>query len=267
MTATIRVLLADDEALVRAGLAAILSVHDDLEVVGEATDGVEAVSLARRLKPDVTLMDLRMPRLDGIAATRRIVAKVLGRVLALTTFDIDRDVFLALEADASGFLLKSTPADALAPSIRTTHAGLALLGPSVVARLSRVAISALDNPSASSRSVSCSQAVSMPRTVTRRASAGCAYLCTSPTSFHSRLPHTSRIRNNHQQRSATPRNGSLTKPTNLSVKSGHSQGHWGRIIMRSRARPFRHRHPHRIGTRHAPQADTWSGQCPRRVFV
>jgi DNA-binding NarL/FixJ family response regulator len=135
MTAAIRILLADDEELVRAGLAAILSVHDDLEVMGEARDGAEAVSLARRLKPDVTLMDLRMPRLDGIAATRRIVAEGLGRVLALTTFDIDRDVFRALEAGASGFLLKSTPADALAPAVRTTHAGQALLAPSVVARL------------------------------------------------------------------------------------------------------------------------------------
>lgn len=135
MTATIRILLADDEALVRAGFAAILSIHDDFEVVGQATDGAEAVTLARRLKPDVTLMDLRMPRLDGIAATRRIVAEGLGRVVVLTTFDLDRDVFQALEAGASGFLLKSTSADALAPAVRTTHAGQSLLAPSVVARM------------------------------------------------------------------------------------------------------------------------------------
>ncbi len=135
MSSPIRVLIADDQALVRAGFAAILSMVDDLEVIGEATDGVEAVAIARRERPDVVLMDVHMPRLDGIAATGAIVGERLAKVLVLTTFDLDKYVLDALRAGASGFLLKDAPAESLAPAVRTVHAGQSLLAPSVVARL------------------------------------------------------------------------------------------------------------------------------------
>ena len=116
-----RVLIADDQALVRAGFRMILDAEDDLDVVGEAADGAEAVEHARRLTPDVVLMDIRMPELDGIEATRRIVA--LGgdapvRVLMLTTFDLNEYVYEALRAGASGFLLKDVPPEQLAAGIR-----------------------------------------------------------------------------------------------------------------------------------------------------
>ncbi|WP_375401392.1 response regulator [uncultured Amnibacterium sp.] len=135
MTAPIRVAIADDQALVRAGFGAILSMSADIEVVGEATDGVEAMELVRRVRPDIVLMDVHMPRLDGIQATAAIVAAQLARVLVLTTFDLDEYVLDALRAGASGFLLKDTPAESLAPAIRTVHAGQSLLSPTVVARL------------------------------------------------------------------------------------------------------------------------------------
>ncbi len=135
MSERIRVGIADDQALVRAGFTAILGVYPDLEVVGEAEDGVGAVDLARRLRPDIVLMDVHMPRLDGIQATERIVADGLAKVLVLTTFDLDRYVLDALRAGASGFLLKDAPAESLAPAIRTVHAGQSLLSPAVVTRL------------------------------------------------------------------------------------------------------------------------------------
>jgi DNA-binding NarL/FixJ family response regulator len=133
---SIRVLIADDQDLVRAGLSMIIDARDDLSVVGEAADGLEAIVLAERLRPDVILMDVRMPRLDGIEATRRLVAAGNpARVIMLTTFDLDEPVFAALRAGASGFLLKDTrPAD-LAEAVRVVARGEALLAPTVTRRL------------------------------------------------------------------------------------------------------------------------------------
>jgi DNA-binding NarL/FixJ family response regulator len=133
-----RVLIADDQALVRAGFRMILDAEDDLDVVGEASDGAEAVKLARQLKPDVVLMDIRMPELDGIEATRRVAE--LGtdppvRVLMLTTFDLNEYVYEALRAGASGFLLKDVPPEQLAAGIRIVAEGEALLAPSITKRL------------------------------------------------------------------------------------------------------------------------------------
>ncbi len=130
------ILLADDQALVRGGFRLILEAQDDLEVVGEAENGREAVELVRSLRPDVVLMDVRMPELDGITATRRIVGEGLAsRVLVLTTFDEDEIVYEALLAGASGFLLKSVPPARLAEGVRTVAAGEALLAPSITRRL------------------------------------------------------------------------------------------------------------------------------------
>jgi DNA-binding NarL/FixJ family response regulator len=132
----IRVLVADDQALVSAGFRAILEAHDDIEVVAEAADGAEAVELTRATKPDVALLDVRMPRLDGIEATRRIVAEGLPtRVLILTTFDLDEYVYGALKGGASGFLLKDVPRDQLVAGVRAVAAGDALLAPAVTRRL------------------------------------------------------------------------------------------------------------------------------------
>jgi DNA-binding NarL/FixJ family response regulator len=134
----IRVLVADDQTLVRAGFRVLVESAADLEVVGEAGDGVEAVELAHRELPDVVLMDIRMPRLDGLEATRRIVALDQAehvRVLFLTTFDLDEYVYAALRAGASGFLLKDTPPADLLAAIRVVAAGDALLAPSVTRRL------------------------------------------------------------------------------------------------------------------------------------
>jgi DNA-binding NarL/FixJ family response regulator len=132
----ISVVVADDQALVRGGFRMILEAQDDLEVAGEAEDGAEAVARVRELRPDVVLMDVRMPVLDGIAATRRIVDEGLpARVLVLTTFDHDEIVYEALRAGASGFLLKSVPPARLAEGIRTVAAGEALLAPSITRRL------------------------------------------------------------------------------------------------------------------------------------
>lgn len=133
---TTRVLLADDQALVRAGFRMILEAQDDIEVVGEAGDGSQAIELARAHAPDVVLMDVRMPHLDGIAATRAIVGEAPAtRVLVLTTFDLDDYVYDALTAGASGFLLKDVGRDDLVAAVRVIAAGEALLAPTVTRRL------------------------------------------------------------------------------------------------------------------------------------
>jgi DNA-binding NarL/FixJ family response regulator len=134
----VRILIADDQALVRAGFRMILDAEDDLDVVGEAADGLQAVEQARRLKPDIVLMDIRMPELDGIEATRRVVGDGADggpRVLMLTTFDLNEYVYEALRAGASGFLLKDVPPEQLAAGIRVVAAGEALLAPSITKRL------------------------------------------------------------------------------------------------------------------------------------
>jgi DNA-binding NarL/FixJ family response regulator len=133
---SIRVLIADDQQLVRAGFALILKPHADLQVVGEASDGAEAVALATQHHPHVILMDIRMPGMDGLEATRLLTAnRSTARVLILTTFDLDEYVFAALRAGASGFLLKDAPADQLLTAIRVIAAGDALIAPSVTRRL------------------------------------------------------------------------------------------------------------------------------------
>jgi DNA-binding NarL/FixJ family response regulator len=134
----IRVLIADDQALVRAGFRMVVESRPDLEVVGEAPDGAQAVALAAETRPDVVLMDIRMPIMDGIEATRRITSLHGGsqpRVLILTTFDLDQYVYDALRAGAAGFLLKDVPPAELAAAIRTVAAGDALLAPVVTRRL------------------------------------------------------------------------------------------------------------------------------------
>jgi DNA-binding NarL/FixJ family response regulator len=132
----IRVLIVDDQALVRAGFHAILDSRDDIEVAGEAADGQEAVTLARDLRPDVVLMDIRMPGLDGIEATRRLLSHDgAPRVLMLTTFDLDEYLYEAMRAGASGFLLKDVPREQLIDAVRTIARGDALLAPTLVRRL------------------------------------------------------------------------------------------------------------------------------------
>jgi DNA-binding NarL/FixJ family response regulator len=132
----IRVLLVDDQALVRGGFRMILRPEPDIEVAGEAGDGAQAVAAAARLEPDVVLMDVRMPVLDGIEATRRIVTRRREtRVLILTTFDLDEHVYDALEAGASGFVLKDIEPERLAEAVRVVASGDALLAPSVTRRL------------------------------------------------------------------------------------------------------------------------------------
>jgi DNA-binding NarL/FixJ family response regulator len=132
----IRVLLADDQELVRSGFRLILEMAEGIDVVGEAEDGREAVELAKELKPDVVLMDVRMPDVDGIEATRQLRAANLdARVLVLTTFDLDEYVYAAVQAGASGFLLKDAPRDQLVTAVRTVARGEALLAPAVTKRL------------------------------------------------------------------------------------------------------------------------------------
>jgi DNA-binding NarL/FixJ family response regulator len=132
----IGVLLADDQELVRSGFRLILELADGIEIVGEAADGREAVRLAKELQPDVILMDVRMPELDGIEATRRLrQAGVEARVLVLTTFDLDEYVYAAVRAGASGFLLKDAPREQLVNAVRTVARGEALLAPAITQRL------------------------------------------------------------------------------------------------------------------------------------
>ncbi len=132
----IRVLLVDDQALFREGLRTLLSVWDDIEVVGEAANGAEAVTAVAQLKPDVVLMDLRMPVLDGVAATRRICAQNPDcRIIVLTTFDDDEHIFDGLRAGAAGYLLKDVPSAKLVEAIRATARGESFLQPSVAARV------------------------------------------------------------------------------------------------------------------------------------
>jgi DNA-binding NarL/FixJ family response regulator len=135
---SVRVVLADDQHLIRTGFRMILAAEPDIEVVGEAATGAEAVAITRELAPDIILMDIRMPDLDGIEATRQILAEdqqPQAKVLILTTFDLDEYVYDALRAGASGFLLKDVPADQLVASIRTIGTGDALLAPSITRRL------------------------------------------------------------------------------------------------------------------------------------
>jgi DNA-binding NarL/FixJ family response regulator len=132
----IRVLIADDQALVRGGFRLILQAQKDMEVVGEAEDGRQALQLAKELKPDVVLMDIRMPELDGIEATRRLGdSPDAPRVLMLTTFDMNEYVYEAMKSGASGFLLKDVRPEQLADAVRTVAAGDALLAPSITRRL------------------------------------------------------------------------------------------------------------------------------------
>ena len=132
----IGVLVVDDQSMVREGFAALLAAQDDIEVLGTAGDGQEAVELARKVTPDVVLMDVRMPRLDGIEATKVLLAEEPApKVLVLTTFDLDDHIYAALRAGASGFLLKHAPAAELLHAVRVVAAGEALLAPEVTQRL------------------------------------------------------------------------------------------------------------------------------------
>jgi DNA-binding NarL/FixJ family response regulator len=135
---TIRVLVADDQSMVRAGFRLLLSGEDDIDVVAEARNGVEAVTQAARVQPTVVLMDIRMPELDGLEATRRILAAdSAAKILILTTFDLDEYIYEALKAGASGFVLKDDPPEQLIAAIRTVAAGNALLSPTVTKRVIR----------------------------------------------------------------------------------------------------------------------------------
>jgi DNA-binding NarL/FixJ family response regulator len=133
---TLRIAIVDDQHLVRAGFSMILGAEADIEVVGEAGDGIAGVDLIRREAPDVALMDVRMPHMDGLEATRTLLAeRITTRIVILTTFDLDEYVFAALRAGASGFLLKDTPPEQLIAAVRTVASGDALLSPSITARV------------------------------------------------------------------------------------------------------------------------------------
>ncbi|MFW0108695.1 response regulator [Rothia sp. P7181] len=149
---TIRVLLADDQDLVRNGFSMILSVEENIQVVGEAHNGQEALDLCLQLKPDVVLMDVQMPVLDGISATSQIVQRTDSKVLVLTTFDRDDYLFGALNAGASGFLLKTCTAEKLIEAIEQVHGGLALLSPEVTLPVIQKIIAAAEPSTSSTRS-------------------------------------------------------------------------------------------------------------------
>jgi DNA-binding NarL/FixJ family response regulator len=143
----LRVIVADDHPVVREGLRAMLDAEPDLEVVGEAASGAEAVALAARLRPDVVLMDLRMPGTDGVGATGQIVATGDARVLVVTTYDTDTDILRAVEAGATGYLLKDTPRRELADAVRAAARGETVLAPPVARKLvSRVRLPAVESP-------------------------------------------------------------------------------------------------------------------------
>ncbi|GAC1540375.1 MAG: response regulator transcription factor [Acidimicrobiales bacterium] len=131
----IRLLIVDDEAMVRTGLRLILETEDDLRVVGEAGSGIEAIEQAERLSPDVILMDIRMPRMDGVEACRTLVERAEAKVVILTTFDLDEYLFATIRAGACGFLLKASPPEELVTAIRAAHAGNALVEPRMTRRL------------------------------------------------------------------------------------------------------------------------------------
>jgi DNA-binding NarL/FixJ family response regulator len=137
VTAPLRVVIADDQALLRTGFAMILSANGSIEVVAEAADGAEAINAVRRTRPDVVLMDIRMPEIDGLEATRRILAEAMPapRVVILTTFDLDRYVYAALSAGASGFLLKDVSPERLVAAVHMVATGDALLAPTITRRL------------------------------------------------------------------------------------------------------------------------------------
>jgi DNA-binding NarL/FixJ family response regulator len=144
---SIRLLLVDDEDLVRFGLRTILDLTDDIDVVGEAADGAQAVSAARALRPEVVLMDIRMPRVDGLAATRQILDRPdPPKVVILTTFHLDEYVYSALRAGASGFLLKDTPPRQIATAIRAVASGSEMLSPAVTRRLIAEYVAPRDDP-------------------------------------------------------------------------------------------------------------------------
>ena len=143
----LRVIVADDHPVVREGLRAMLDAEPDLEVVGEAASGAEAVALTARLRPDVVLMDLRMPGTDGVTATGEIAATGHARVLVVTTYDTDADILRAVEAGATGYLLKDTPRRELAEAVRAAARGETVLAPPVASKLvSRVRLPAVESP-------------------------------------------------------------------------------------------------------------------------
>ena len=144
--APIRLLIADDQRLVRTGFRVIIGTAGGIDVVGEAADGVEAIERAVALQPDVVLMDIRMPRMDGLQATRTVLSRTAARVLILTTFDSDEYVYEALRAGASGFLLKDAPAEQLVAAVRSVAAGDALIDPAVTRRLITTFTRALKPP-------------------------------------------------------------------------------------------------------------------------